>query len=184
MEHVTHLALLRGINVGGNHRVPMADLRTSFEAAGMAHVTTYINTGNVLFDTRDAFADPDTLAADIETSLRRDFGFPIPVLVVTDEALAAVAAAIPADWANDKAHKSDVIFLFPELQGPEALELFTVIPDVDEAIYASGAVLWRVARTNQSRTGLQSIIGTPLYRRCTIRNVNTVRKLAALSAAR
>ena len=116
--------------------------------------------------------------------LAADFGFAIPVRVVPTEELTAVAAAIPSDWANDDAHKSDVIFLFPELHRPDALEEFPVVPQIDEAIYAFGAVLWRVSRQNQTRSGLQSLVGTPLYRRCTIRNVNTVRKLAALAAAR
>lgn len=180
---MTSLALLRGINVGGKHRVPMPDLRASFEAGGCSNVTTYINTGNVLFDAQGA-PGPAELAADLEARLAADFGFAIPVLVVPTEELTAVAAAIPSDWANDDAHKSDVIFLFPELHRPDALEEFPVVPQIDEAIYAFGAVLWRVSRQNQTRSGLQSLVGTPLYRRCTIRNVNTVRKLAALAAAR
>lgn len=180
---MTSLALLRGINVGGKHRVPMPDLRVSFEAGGYSNLSTYINTGNVLFDA-PAHTSPAQLAADLEVRLAADFGFPIPVLVVPGDDLRAVAAAIPSDWANDDAHKSDAIFLFPELQSPNVLDQFPVVPHIDEALYASGAVLWRVSRQNQARSGLQSLVGTPLYLRCTIRNVNTVRKLAALAAAR
>lgn len=180
---MTHLALLRGINVGGKHRVPMPELRGSFEAAGMTDVTTYINTGNVLFTAPDGSA-PEALGEHLAHRLSDDFGFPIPVLVVPGEVLEAVADAIPPDWANDKVWKADVLFLFPELHGPDALSHFPIRPGIDEVVYESGAVLWRVNRTDQSRTGLVTIVGTSLYRRCTIRNVNTVRKLAALLAAR
>ena len=183
MDPMTHLALLRGINVGGKHRVPMEDLRASFENAGMADVSTYINTGNVLFTAPDG-SSASELAAQLEVRLSEDFGFPIPVLVVTGSDLAAVTAAIPSGWANDDTQKSDVIFLFPELHGPEALSRFPVKPGIDEVIYESGAVIWRVARKDQPRTGLVTVVGTSLYRRCTIRNVNTVRKLAALAASR
>lgn len=183
MVRMTHLALLRGINVGGKHRVPMGDLRASFENAGMADVSTYINTGNVLFTAPDGSPPPE-LATRLERRLAEDFGFPIPVLVVTGSDLVAVASAIPSSWANDDTQKSDVIFLFPELHGPDALTHFPVKPGIDEVIYESGAVIWRVARQDQPRTGLVTVVGTALYRRCTIRNVNTVRKLAALAAAR
>ncbi len=178
-----HLALLRGINVGGKHRVPMADLRASFAALGMTDVTTYINSGNVLFSAADD-ATPADLGARIGARLADDFGFAIPVLVVPANDLARIAAAIPPGWANDDTTKADVLFLFPDVRGPDALALFRVRPGIDEAIYESGAVIWRVSRRDQARTGLLAIVGTPLYRQCTIRNVNTVRKLAALAAAR
>lgn len=179
----TALALLRGINVGGRHRVPMAALRTSFEVLGMTGVQTYINTGNVLFTPADG-SDLGQLSEQIEVRLADDFGFPIPVLVVPGPKLARIADAIPPDWANDETNKSDVLFLFPELRGQDALSHFPVKPGIDEAIYESGAVIWRVSRKDQPRTGLVSLVGTALYKQVTIRNVNTVRKIAAMAAAR
>lgn len=180
---VTSLALLRGINVGGKHRVPMADLRTSFEALGMTGVATYIASGNVLFTPPDKLPQAE-LTAQIESRLADDFGFPIPVLVVPGPDLDRIHDAIPPDWHNDDAHKTDVLFLFPELHGPDALTHFPIKPGIDEARYESGAVIWRVSRKDQTRTGLTAIVGTALYKQVTIRNVNTVRKLAAMAAAR
>lgn len=180
---MTHLALLRGINVGGGNRVPMASLRESIRATGMTDVSTYINSGNVLFTAQEG-ADPAGLAAGIEAQLAQDFGFAITVLVLPGATLETIARAIPADWTNDANIKSDVLFLLPELHGPEALAHFPLRAGVDEAIYESGAVIWRVDRKDQPRSGLLSIVGTPLYRRCTVRNVNTVRKLATLIEAR
>ena len=180
---MTHVALLRGINVGGTHRVPMPELRACLESLGMSEVTTYINSGNALF-TAPARQGPANLRARIEQGLAGSFGFPVPTLVMPADDLVRIAAAIPDDWTNDDTFKSDVLFLFPELQGPDALDRFPIRAGIDEARYESGAVLWRVSRADQPRSGLISIVGTPLYRQCTIRNVNTVRTLAAKALAR
>lgn len=176
------VALLRGINVGGNARVPMAELRNHWAAAGLSEIRTYINSGNVIF------SDPtgrtaDELASFLALRLESDFGFPIAVLVVPAPRFTAIAAAIPDHWANDTHHKSDVIFLLPALDGPDAVDRFTVKDGIDEVVHVPGAVLWRVSRANQARTGLLVTIGTSVYRQITIRNVNTVRKLGALLAA-
>lgn len=173
------VALLRGINVGGNARVPMAELRRSWAAAGMGDVRTYINSGNVIF--RDPARRPaQELATILAVRLEADFGFPVAVLVIPAQRFMAIAEAIPADWANDAEQKSDVIFLLPAADGPDALTRFTVKPGIDQVIHVPGAVLWRVTRTNQPRTGLLNAVGTPLYRQITVRNVNTVRKLGSL----
>ncbi len=179
---MTSLALLRGINVGGKHRVPMQQLRASFTALGMSDVTTYINSGNVLF-TPQRDSEPGQLSRRIGEQLADDFGFAIPVLVVPGSDLRSIADAIPPHWANDATHKSDVLFLFPELRGPGALTRFPVRPGIDEALYESGAVIWHINRKDQSRTGLVTIVGTELYKQVTIRNVNTVRRLADMAAA-
>lgn len=173
------VALLRGINVGGNSRVPMADLRRDWAAAGLADIRTYINSGNVIF-TDPAGRTADELAGMLATRLEEDLGFPVAVLVIPAQRFLSIAAAIPDEWANDTQHKSDVIFLLPAADGPDALAAFTVKEGIDEVVHVPGAVLWRVTRPNQPRTGLLTSIGTPLYRQITVRNVNTVRKLGAL----
>src|ERR1700744_2741722 len=89
----SHLALLRGINVGGRNKVPMADLREVVTALGHTGVSTYIQTGNVLFDT----AGPDTakLAAELEAAIEERFGIWASVVVLTRDELAEVLAGNP-----------------------------------------------------------------------------------------
>ena len=89
----SHVALLRGINVGGRNKVPMADLREVVAALGHTGVTTYIQSGNVLFTT----ADPDTakLAAALETAIEDRFGLWSSVVVLSRDELAGVLAANP-----------------------------------------------------------------------------------------
>lgn len=85
----THVALLRGINVGGRARVAMADLRSLVESLGHTDVATYVQSGNVVFTA--ASADADALSAAIEDRL----GVSCAVVVLSRDELARVVAANP-----------------------------------------------------------------------------------------
>jgi len=89
----SHVALLRGINVGGRNKVPMADLREVVTALGHTGVTTYIQSGNVLFTTADT--DTAKLAAALETAIADRFGLWSSVVVLSRDELAEVLAANP-----------------------------------------------------------------------------------------
>ena len=89
----TYVALLRGINVGGNRIIKMADLRDMFVEAGAREVETYIQSGNVVFG--HAARSATKLAADLEKQLAADAGFPVPVVLRTAAELAGVIAANP-----------------------------------------------------------------------------------------
>jgi uncharacterized protein (DUF1697 family) len=84
----THVALLRGINVGGRNKVPMADLREVVTALGHTGVTTYIQSGNVLFSTSGT--STAELAAALESAIADRFGIRSPVVVVSRDELAEV----------------------------------------------------------------------------------------------
>lgn len=76
-NNLTYIALLRGINVGGHHKVPMTELRKEMENLGFSKVVTLLNTGNVIFETQQA----TDLETKIEAHLQKVFGFPVPVLL-------------------------------------------------------------------------------------------------------
>src|ERR1700677_451138 len=97
----THVALLRGINVGGRNKVPMAELRTMVSGLGFADVSTYIQSGNVLFSA--AGTDTDEIASAIAAGLTATFCLDVGVVVVTRDELAAVISRNPyPDEANHK----------------------------------------------------------------------------------
>lgn len=77
MKNTRHIALLRGINVGGHHKVPMAELRQTMEKMGFAKVSTLLNSGNIIFETKDK----EGLESEIEFQLQKTFGFEIPVML-------------------------------------------------------------------------------------------------------
>src|SRR5690242_17820005 len=107
---MVHIALLRGINVGGRSAVDMRALKATFERLGFAGVRTYINSGNVVFSA--SAGRPTTLAKRIEAGIAEDFGLDVAVLVLTAGELSAVADAVPAAWVNDATMRCDVFFLF------------------------------------------------------------------------
>jgi uncharacterized protein (DUF1697 family) len=175
---MTYLALLRGINVGGKNKVEMKKLKATFEEAGMASVKTYINSGNVIFSS--PIRDRARLVTALERSIERRFGFKIDLLLRDIRSLRAVVKALPADWANDKTMKCDVMFLWDDVARPSVLKKIQIKPELEDVRYASGAILWRVDQENVTRSGMMKLVGTPLYKRMTIRNCNTTRKLLEL----
>lgn len=171
-----YLALLRGINVGGTNIIPMADLKRSFEGLGFAAVTTYIQSGNVLFAA--AKSDPGRLAAIIEERLAADFSCKVRALVVTrNQLMTAVEGAPRGFGGKPKEYRYDVVFLIPPLTPAGVMDLVSLKEGVDTA--SSGkAVLYftrLISRASQSR--FSRIARFPEYQYMTIRNWNTTRRL-------
>jgi uncharacterized protein (DUF1697 family) len=176
---MVYIALLRGVNVGGNSMVSMATLKACFEQLGFKDIKTYINSGNVIFSTKQEATD--VLAGRIETALDQVFDPGIRVLVKTREELQRLAADVPTVWVNDADMRCDVMLLWPAIDKPSVLQKLPIKPEIEDIKYLSGAVLWRIDRPLVTKSRMNRIIGTPLYKQITIRNVSTVRKLVALA---
>jgi uncharacterized protein (DUF1697 family) len=168
-----YIALLRGINVGGNKKVEMKKLKSFFESLGFLNVMTYINSGNVIFE-----ASKNPKEKKIEAALEKEFGFAIQVLVKTKKEMQKIAAAIPADWHNDITQKTDVAYLFKEAEYKEIIDELPVKKDFIEIHYIPGALFWNVKRKDYNKSHLNKIISNKLYQLMTVRNVNTTRYLA------
>ena len=89
----TYVALLRGINVGGHKKVPMAELRKTFREMGYGNVRTLLASGNVIFDAEEE--NTDDLGEAISAALLDRFGFPVPVIVRPFSAITEIIAANP-----------------------------------------------------------------------------------------
>lgn len=178
-----YVALLRGINVGGNHRVPKAELQAVLESLGFQDVIIYINSGNAVFT-----SNSEPIASEIQTALEKHFVFNIPTLILPGKKVQEIAAAIPRSWTNDppkadkSGQKSDVLYLFDEVNNPKVLEMIGHRPEIETMVYVDGAILANISRANQTKYSLLKIVGTPLYRQMTIRNIATAKKLAELVA--
>lgn len=175
---MVYAALLRGINVGGNNKVNMKELKQVFEEAGMTAVKTYINSGNIVFV--DAGRTKQEIMAVLEAGIFVHFGLRIKVLVYSIDEYTRIVEAVPAQWTNDDKLKSDVLFLWEEADDESVLEQLPLKPEVDRAHYVPGAILWSVERDKVTRSGMTKIVGTKLYKLVTIRNVNSVRKIYGL----
>ncbi len=173
-----YLALLRGINVGGNNKIEMSGLKAMFESLGFEKVITYINTGNIIFSFKDT--PKLELESKLAAAIQLEFNLNIKVLILDLVQIKAMCEIIPKEWRNDSEQKTDVMFLWPETDKPDILNQILSNPDVDKLIYTSGAVIWHIDRSESPQSKMPKIIGTEFYRKMTARNVNTVRKLLEL----
>lgn len=174
----TYVALLRGINVGGNNKVEMVRLKAVFEKLGFSDVVTYINSGNVLFSSKKKVT-----AQKLETAIEKEFGFPVRTLVRELQALEKIVKEVPKKWSNDKDQKTDVLFLWDGYDTKKSLGFLKTTKGVDELLYVQGAgvIVWHLEKKNYSKSGMHDFIGTELYKNMTARNINTVRKLVSLA---
>ncbi|MEF2967830.1 DUF1697 domain-containing protein [Paenibacillus sp. M1] len=173
-----YVALLRGINVGGKNKVDMRLLKQVFEQAGMTDVVTYINSGNIIFSSD--MQSKAELAGMLEKAIEAGFGLNIKVVVRNIGDFQGMMQSLPDSWTNDDNMKSDALFLWEDVDDAAVLDGLTIKPEIDRVLYVPGAILWSVDRDKAAKSGLLKLIGTDLYRKMTIRNVNTTRKIYEL----
>lgn len=173
-----YVALLRGINVGGKNIVSMQQLRAAVEQAGMKNVSTYINSGNVLFE--DSGHTVTELKEIIEKTIESTFSIPVTVMIRSQKDIQAITKTLPDTWVNDDTMKCDVIFLGSDIDSSDVLEKISVREGVDTVKYVPGALLWAIDRKNVTKSHLTKLVGTSVYKQMTVRNSNTLRKLATL----
>ena len=174
----THLALLRGINVGGKHALPMRDLRELFVEAGCRDVRTYIQSGNVLFT-----ADPDAVAplpGLIAARIAERFGYRVPVVLRTAAELDEVVRGNPFLGEGAAEGTLHVLFLadLPEARRVAALDPDRSPPD---AFVVRGREVYLRLPNGAARTKLTTdYFDATLATTSTGRNWRTVTTLAAL----
>ena len=173
----TWIALLRGINVGGRNVVPMNDLRRALTDAGLDAVQTYIQSGNVVFDSprRSARA----LAATIEEVVARDCGVAAAVHVLAADRLASIAGANPfPDAPGNRVH---MLFLMAPSKSPD-LEALEALRSASEAFHLTSDAFYLHAPDGIGRSKLAARAEHVLGVRATGRNARTVGKLLAMAA--
>jgi|SRR4029077_8295824 len=178
---MTYVGFLRGVNVGGKSIVSMAAIKEALIVLGLSDVRTYINSGNIIFSTRAS--ETLRLTSRIEKALEQHTGMAIKVLVMDHAALKKLVDAIPRTWVDDKTMRTYVLLLWKEIDDRRILNSLPIKPGLDELRYTQGAVIWRVDRENVSRSHMNRIVGTPLYKKITMRSANTMRKLNELTGA-
>ena len=172
-----YVALLRGINIGGNRKVEMKRLKTLFESLGYENVSTYINSGNALFESSKR---QNEVEQTIQKNLEKEFGFEIPSLVKTENEMKTISDAIPKTWKNNAEQKSDVAYLFKKIDTKEIVNELPMKKEFINIRYVKGAIIWNVKKSEYNKSNLSKITGHKAYRYMTLRNVNTARYLARL----
>lgn len=177
----THVALLRGINVGGNNIIPMRALQACLHKQGFAGVRTYIQSGNVLFASRKA--TPAALEKKMEAAIAGAFRCTIAVVVCPAKQIKKVIEQAPAGFGSDAEVRYNVLFCKRPLTSRRALASLSPKPGVDDAIAGEGVVYVATQKSRATQSALPRIMGTPIYRLLTIRNWNTTLKLSQLLLA-
>ena len=178
MEYV---ALLRGINVGGNNKVVMSELREQIAAEGFTNVRTYINSGNVLFE-----AGPNTpredVAQAVEDLLARRYDFSIRLALLTAQDYLAELHSLP-DWWHGEVARRDALFYTRGLDRDLVRERIEAMELGDEAVYfGEHAVFWgKFDEKSFLKTAYHKrLLREDFYRQVTIRSGSTVEKIAAM----
>lgn len=171
-----YILLLRGINVGGKHKVVMADLRMSLEKLGYSKVSSYINSGNLLLTSERPLADLENEITDL---LARNYDFPLPFILIAKEDYLAEKDSLPAWWQEDLERKN-VLFYTRETDPRLVQEDIAGLNLRNELVhFGELAVYWGEYNRNNSAYA-KDFIKRPAYKQVTIRNANTFDKLAQL----
>ncbi|MFC9508210.1 DUF1697 domain-containing protein [Streptomyces sp. NPDC057002] len=179
----TYAALLRGINVGGSRKVPMADLRTLLENLGHEGVRTYLQSGQAVFTS--GHGDERSHAAEITHAVERHFGFGVDVIVRDHAYLKAIADACPFPAAELEAKQLHVTY-FSEPVAPDRFAEIDQAAYLPEEFRLGDRALYLYAPNGLGRSKLAEHLSKPRLNKgliATSRNWNTVAKLVEMTGA-
>lgn len=171
-----YVTLLRGINVGGNNLIKMSELKACFESQDFHNVSTYIQSGNVLFSSKDA--DQNRLTARIEDLLSKKFNRESRVVVRSYKQMKDIVQRAPNGFGDEPfKYRYDVIFLKEPLTVADAMKSVTIKKGVDQVATGTGVLYFSRLISKASQSHLARIVTKPVYKNMTIRNWNTTTKL-------
>lgn len=173
-----YVALLRGINVGGNSLIKMADLKAVFEKHGYTNVVTYINSGNVIFETNEK--KHDMISEHLEKVLSAAFKIPLTVVVRSHDQLKDVFSDAPAEWKRENDIRCYVTFIREPVTAKDASKEVSLRENIDEMKVGKGHLYFSTKLSGITKSHINKVIGKPIYKSMTMRNFNTVQKILAL----
>ena len=174
---MTRFALLvRGINVGGKNKVVMSQLRQELTELGLENVETYINSGNIFFDTNIARIQ---LVEDLKGFFEEHYPFIQSFSLFSDEDYEEELRNLPDLWNHEIARK-DVLFYTEGLDRESVEEKLLALKLGDEVLHFGRlGIFWgKLSEATYSKTAYHKhLLKTPFYRNITIRNANTFDKI-------
>ncbi|MBG0859419.1 MAG: DUF1697 domain-containing protein [Bacteroidales bacterium] len=178
-EQNPYLALLRRINVGGNNIIKMTDLKSFFEELEFTGVTTYIQSGNVLFKSDEK--DKARLTDKIEKALSGRFNYNSRIVVISHPQLKKIIIDAPAGFGKEPSKfRYDVIFVKESLTTGELIKKVSIRDGVDKAWQGETVLYFSRLIIRVTQSHLSRIISIPEYQYITIRNWNTTSRLLDL----
>ncbi len=175
-----YILLLRGINVGGKNTVSMKVLKALLEENGFLDVTTYINSGNVIFSSEST--DYEFLKKKIEALILVSFNLELSVAIVSAKALSEALDHAPDWWDIDPTAKNNAIFVIPPTTVEQVLkQVGESKPEYEKTGYYENVIFWTAPLETFSKTRWSKVVKSSVYDQITIRNSNTVKKLVEIA---
>ncbi len=170
-----YIALLRGINVGGNSIIKMNDLKNAVEKCGFTGVRTYIQSGNIIFESEEE--NNDKIVATLENSLSKTLKLDSRVILRTQEQLQKVVSDIPGDWKKRNDLRCYIAFIRAPVTAQDVLREVEMKEGVDFIKPGEGVLYMSTLLSGLTRSRFTKLITKKVYKDITIRNYNTVQKL-------
>lgn len=175
-----YIAFLRGINVGGHNRLPMAELKLNLEQIGFENVVTYINSGNILVSSKHT--DVAEIKVQFETIILEAFKLKIPVMILSLDDLSAALNHAPVWWDVDETSKHNAIFV---LQSADVQTVYREICDLklasEQVDLYGNVIFWSVPIEDYSAASLSKVVRPKTLEKITVRNAKTTKKMLTLT---
>ena len=172
-----YVALLRGINVGGNSLIKMSELKIAFEKLSFENVITYINSGNVIFESDDS---PAKIKSDIEKSLIKNFKLEIKIMLRSHKEIKNTLNNVPSDWKNKKDLRCYIAFVRDPSTPADVISETTLREGIDAIKEGPGVVYMTTKLSGITKSGFSKLASKKIYKEITIRNYTTAEKLLSL----
>lgn len=175
-----YILFLRGINVGGRNKVEMAAFQARLGNLGFQNVQSYINSGNFLFEARQ---NREEAQEEIRKMLAGAYAFPIPFALIPGADYRKTVEALPEWWRDGSMARRDALFFSDGVSPEQAAQRIRAMKQYREAVcYTDIAVFWgKESEKEYGKTAYHKyLIREDFYKKVTIRNGNTVDKMAAL----
>ena len=173
--------LLRGINVGGKNKVAMADLKADLAGLGFENPISYINSGNLFFDSQE---HEKKIRPILTAYFSQSYDFPIPFVLLNSAILQEEVAKLPAWWQDEAAYRRDVLFFLPEANREQIeVEAGSWANDKDLLHFGQKAFLYRNSdQTDYLKSNYhKKLLKSSFYKSLTIRNGKTFQKILELA---
>ena len=174
-----YVALLRGINVGGNTMIKMAELKAVFQGCGFENVVTYINSGNLAFDPQSD-GDELLLVSRLEKAIETNFGKQIPVMIREQSSIDNIIASNPFEGESESHKEMHVLFLREEMPTEKVDQLMNAAPRGERFAVIGREIYCHLPLGVADSLLGKSFIAKKLKVAVTGRNWRTVERLATL----
>ena len=170
-----YVALLRGINVGGNNIIKMLDLKQVFEKAGYTKVGTLIQSGNVVFESKNE--DKQEITTHLEAVLSKAFHYTAKLVIRSHKEFKKIIAEVPNDWKHDTDLRCYILFVKEPVTEKDVEKEIEIKEGIDFFSTGVGVVYMSTKMEGLTKSKFAKFIGKKVYKDVTIRNFKTSRMI-------